>query len=116
MAKFNGKKGKHRNLAESVLNAYFNSDGIGIKGPKPVEKKVPTMSHGGPPPHPPKGTLTPFQKLMQEPKFNYEYTGTHLEGNNWAPSDTLIQNDPRVFNLENALYSSNGKTMVDPAF
>ena len=58
MAKFNGKKGKHRNLAESVLNAYFNSAGIGTKGSKPVEKSIPKMHLGGAPhgePHPPQG-------------------------------------------------------------
>jgi len=53
MAKFNGKKGKHRNLAESVLNAYFNSAGIGTKGSKPVKKKVPKMHDGGGVPHAP---------------------------------------------------------------
>ena len=53
MAKFNGKRNKHRNLTESLLNVHFNSAGIGIKGPKPVEKKLPKLSHGGPPPHPP---------------------------------------------------------------
>lgn len=59
MAKFNGKKGKHRNLAESVLNAYFNSAGIGTKGSKPVEKSIPKMHLGGAPhvePHPSQGS------------------------------------------------------------
>jgi len=33
---------------------------------------------------------TPFEKLLATPKFT---------GGNWAPSDTLIQNDPRGFDL-----------------
>tara|TARA_R110002073_G_scaffold277643_1_gene441484 strand:+ start:1931 stop:5659 length:3729 start_codon:yes stop_codon:yes gene_type:complete len=39
--------------------------------------------------------LTPFQELLQTPKF---------QGGNWAPSDTLIQNDPRGFDLNNLDY------------
>jgi hypothetical protein len=39
MAKFNGKKGKSRNLAECVLNATFNSSGRGTTSKKKVRKR-----------------------------------------------------------------------------
>ena len=69
MAKFNGKKGKHRNLAESVLNAYFNSAGIGTKGSKPVEKSIPKMHLGGAS----HGEPHPSQELGQMDAMNQRF-------------------------------------------
>lgn len=110
MAKFNGKKGKNRNLAESVLNAYFNSAGIGTKGSKPVK----VYQKGG-------STGDPKNVIQRRGvRNNYDKEGnltgesTHLmrteyvDGRGWVGFPSLFQNSaPLADDSENWVDMSN---------
>lgn len=103
MAKFNGKTNKYRNLTESLLNVHFNSEGIGIKGPKPVEKKLPELSHGGPPPHPPQqqtGFLLDQLQRYGQPGYQMNSNMGTTDGQAWMAESSynLQQAGPNPYN------------------